>query len=309
MSHSIRRERPTTRRSGFTLVEILLTLLLMAGIMVTVTQILTNARQVRDQIHNVQERQLIGPAILDLIERDLRALHVYNRLPEELLRVEDRVLAGLDADKLDFVSTTDSLVPFRRYEREKFRRSDLNEVGYRLRVSPASDDFLEIYRREDFGVDEEALEGGSFTLLHDRVKGFDIQIYDEDGPEAEPLEEWSANPDDEERIGLPLRLEITLTLELQPRQISRSLRSDLREMTYVRTVRLPASLILANEVRPLPVIPQPPTPTTTEVGGPGGDTTTTTTGGAGGSTVETFTDGPGGGGDGLFGDGGGRGGG
>ena len=293
---------------GFTLVEILLTLVLMAGIMVTVTQILTRARQVRDQIHNVQERQLIGPAILNLIERDLLALHIYNRPLDELIRIEDRVLSGLDADKLDFVCTTDSLVPFRRYEGEKFRRADINEVGYRLRVSPASDDFLEIYRREDFGVDEDALQGGSYTLLNDRVKGFDIQVYDEDGPEAEPIEEWGTDPENEERIGLPRRIEITLILELQPRQVASGQRSQEREITYHRTIRLPADLLLAQEVHPTPAIPVPVEPNTTEVGGPaGGSQTISGDGGAGGGGdvgVGDILNGTGGGGGGgLFGDG------
>ncbi|MFT5288501.1 MAG: hypothetical protein ACI8QS_000074 [Planctomycetota bacterium] len=257
-------------RAGFTLMEILLTLLLMAGIMLAITEILTRARQIRDQIHNMQERQLVGPAILDLIEHDIRAMFIYNRNPNDLLRIENRVLSGLDADKLDFVASTDSMVPFRRHEGEDFRHADINEVGYRLRVSPDSDDFLEIYRREDFGVDEEAMQGGSFTLLHDRVKGFDIQVYDEDGPDAEPIEEWGEEGGDEEHQGLPLRIEISLTLELNPRLINQTSNRDVREMTYVRTIRLPESLLLAFQVQPVPAIPVPASPNTTEVGGPAG---------------------------------------
>ena len=65
--------------SGFTLVEVLLTLLIMAGIMVTITQVLTGVRKTRDEIHNIQERQLSGPAILSRLERDLRAMFVFDR--------------------------------------------------------------------------------------------------------------------------------------------------------------------------------------------------------------------------------------
>src|SRR5262249_15221466 len=56
-------------RAGFTLVEVLLTLLIMGMIMVSMTQILTAARTSRDTIHNIQETELAGPAILDMIER------------------------------------------------------------------------------------------------------------------------------------------------------------------------------------------------------------------------------------------------
>ena len=72
-------------RAGFTLVEVLLTLLIMSMIMVSLTQILTAARTSRDTIHNIQETQLAGPAILDLVERDLRGLVTYDTT-RELLR-------------------------------------------------------------------------------------------------------------------------------------------------------------------------------------------------------------------------------
>src|SRR6185503_21247483 len=54
--------------AGFTLIEVMLTLVIMAGIMVTITQILNAARTSRDAIHNIQEQQLAGPAILQQLE-------------------------------------------------------------------------------------------------------------------------------------------------------------------------------------------------------------------------------------------------
>ena len=57
----------------------------------------------RDTIHNIQETQLAGPAIMDLIERDLRALLAYDRARGgPAARQEPRDL-GMDADSLDFV--------------------------------------------------------------------------------------------------------------------------------------------------------------------------------------------------------------
>jgi prepilin-type N-terminal cleavage/methylation domain-containing protein len=239
-------------RAGFTLIEVLVTLLIVGGIMLAITQILEAARISRDTIHNIQETQLAGPAIMDLIERDLRGLVIYDRPAEELLRVVNRVQAGLDADSLDFVSTTDSLVATQVDNR--WVRCDVNEVGYRLRPSP-DDDFLELYRREGFGVDDAPFEGGAFTFLHDRVKSLEIQVFEEDGPEAEPLDAWNELGDSD---GLPLRLQIELTLELAPR-IAREQLSvvpiDKRTVVYRRIVRLPPVLIESQEVVPVPVIP------------------------------------------------------
>ena len=254
------------RRAGFTLVEVLLTLLIMSGIMLTITQILNAARQSRDSIHNMQEGHIAGPAILDRLERDLRAIFTFNRDPEFHLRITNRVIAGYDADSIDFVCSTNGLMIEEQLRQDRYVRADANEVGYRLRLNPNLDDFMEIWRREDFGVDEEPFAGGNFAFLHDRVKGFDIQVYDEDGPEAEPLESWGT--EDDEEVGLPARVEIELTIELAPRLVREALVPTYRTMTYRRVIRFPEMLREAQEVQPVPVIPRivPPLPETDDGG-------------------------------------------
>lgn len=258
MKTQLRRHGPGQRRrkAGFTLAEVLVTVLIMGGIMVSITQILHAARISRDTIHNIQETQLAGPAIMDMIERDLRGLVIYNRTKQDHLRVQNRVMLGVDGDSIDFVTTTDNLV--QRYDIDKFLRSSINEVGYRLRPNPSYDDFLEIYRREDAGIDEEPFEGGEFTFLHDRVKDFDIQVFSEDGTDAEPFEDWGL--EESEDIGVPARIEITLVLELQ-RRIEREalMRAPtyLTEVTYKRVIRMPESLRVDEEQIIVPTIPGP----------------------------------------------------
>jgi prepilin-type N-terminal cleavage/methylation domain-containing protein len=260
-------------RAGFTLVEVLLTLLIMGMLMLSMTQILTAARNSRDTIHNIQETQLAGPAIMDLVERDLRGMFVYNRARATALRVENRAMLGLDGDSLDFVASTDGLV-FEEID-NRFQRADYNEVGYRCRPSMDSDDFLEIYRREDFGVDEEPFEGGRYVFLHDRVKAFDIQVFLADGiDDNEPLDEWGMQETDPE-IGVPTRIEISLTLELAPRIQREQLRIvplDRRTVTYRRVIRLPTSLAREDADLLVPTIPRPGTPAAAglPVGGGGG---------------------------------------
>lgn len=245
--------RRGTRAAAFSLIEVMVTLLIVSGIMMAITQLLEAARISRDTIHNIQETQLAGPAIMDLIERDLRGLVAANLDREGLLRIVDRASAGLDSDSLDFITSTDSLVPVPLTDRHV--RSSMNEVGYRLRPNPENDDFLEIFRRESFGVDDDPFEGGGFTFLHDRVKQFDIQIYIEDGPDADVYDDW--DPENEESP-LPLRLEISLTLELAPRIVREQLRYapvDRRTVTYTRVVRLPQLLLDALAIAPVPGIP------------------------------------------------------
>ena len=56
-----------TLRAGFSLVEVLVVLLIVGGLMLAITQLLEATRISRDTIHNVQETQLAGPAIMELI--------------------------------------------------------------------------------------------------------------------------------------------------------------------------------------------------------------------------------------------------
>jgi len=244
----------TPRRAGFTLIEVLLTLVIMTGIMITVTTILNVARQSRDTIHNIQEQQLAGPAILQRLEQDLRGLFLYDRDPRHALLVQNRMLSGLEADTLNFVSATDGLIPWRERPNDPFRRADVNEVGYVLRPSPSSDEFLELYRREDFGVDDKPFEGGQYALLHDRVKGVTIRLYREDGVEAEEIESWGS--DNDEFVGVPARLEIELTLELAPRLAREQLVVTRSEVTYKRILRFPLALQKAQELGVVPIIPR-----------------------------------------------------
>jgi prepilin-type N-terminal cleavage/methylation domain-containing protein len=256
-------------RAGFTLVEVLLVLLIMGGIMLSMTQILTAARTSRDTIHNIQETQNAGPAILDSIERDLRGVLTYDTTRKRQFRVKNRVVFGFDADSLDFVTTTDSLSI--RQEQDRFVRADANEVGYRLRPSPEDDQFLELYRREGYGVDDDPFEGGTFLFLHDRVKGLEIQCFAEDGPDAEAVDEWGVQEGDE-NIGVPARIEIALTLELAPRLVNEQLLAvpiDRRTIVYRRVIRLPEVLRRKEETIAMPVIPRPPAPgAATQTGGP-----------------------------------------
>lgn len=244
---------------GFTIMEVIVTILIMAGIMVSISQILTAVRNTRDRIHNMQEAHLAGPAILDRIETDLRALDDFDREPALALRVTNRVIQGLDADSIDFVATTNSAVIEKQSGADRFVRADLNEVGYRLRANPLQDDFLELWRREDFGVDEEPFDGGNFSFLHERVKGFNIEVFEEDGPEAEPLESWGTK--DDEHSGIPARIEIEITVELAPRLVRETLIPTKREVTFRRIYRFPESLRLAQEIQPVPFIPSVPSPT------------------------------------------------
>jgi prepilin-type N-terminal cleavage/methylation domain-containing protein len=263
-SRAGRSRRPVRRAgpsAGFTLVEVMVVMLIMSGLLVSISQVLNAARSTRDLIYNVQETQLSGPAILDLIERDVRGLFLFTRFPGDALLVRDRVSAGFDADSIQLVTSNNALL--RTESRDEFVRSDICEVGYVVRPNPdAPNDFLEIWRRENYGVDDLPFEGGRFSFLHDRVKGFDIQLFEDIGDNAEPLDAWEEG---NHKAPLPRRIEITLTLELAPRLVGESLAvapTDKRTLEYKRVIAMPNSLLTALDLQPVPRPPEilPPVP-------------------------------------------------
>lgn len=252
-----RPRRGGTGEAGFTLIEIIVSVLIMGMMLAAISQMLTSVRMSRDLVHNIREIHLAGPAILDLIERDLRAIFT-TQIPRELhLKVENRVMAGEDADRIDFFTSTDSLLV--RYEGERGVRADVNEVGYCLRPNPRNDDFLEIYRREGFGIDEDPQRGGQYIFLHDHIVSFDVEVYAEDGPDTDPLEEWGEDPTDPETQGLPTSLRLRLVIELEPRLLREQLgfMRLKQKRTYERIVRLPESLRMAEAAIPRLGVPTP----------------------------------------------------
>lgn len=286
-----------TNQAGFTMVEVLVTIAIMGLMMTAVTQMLTSVRFARDLVHNEQEQYLAGPAILDMIERDLRGAYVTGFPRIDHFRVEDNVIGGADADRIDFISTTNSLVEYE--DGGDFLRADINEVGYCLRSNPLDQDFLELYRREGFGIDDDPHSDGRYIFLNDRVRNFNIEVFALRGPEDEldPLDDWGLDESDEDILGLPAFIRVTLEIELEPRLLRETLLYTKQLRTYERIISFPEELRFAQEADiPRFVIP-------TGTGSTGGDPSTE----PGGDDVdETEVGGAGGGG---FGGGGGGGGG
>ena len=260
MNHTRPTPKTVAGNPGFTLVEVLLVIVIMSMMFVSISKLMEAARRTRDTIHNFQEMQLAGPAVLELMIRDLRGVFTMSRPRNTWLQVTDRTVNGQDADRIDFVTTTDSLV-VNLGDGSEGTRADINEVGYMMRPNRDNDEFLEVYRREDFGVDDEPFQGGSYIFLSDQVKGFNIEVFTEDGPDAEPYDGWGEISGDEELIGLPAWIRLSLTVELKPRIDRESMDfsgRDRRTMTYTRVVRFPEALRVAEGDIPRLALPQAP---------------------------------------------------
>lgn len=237
------------RQSGFTLIEVMIALTIMSLIMVALYKVLDSSLRIGDVLEHEVRASSAGPTALDLIERDLRRAWVLNLQDDKIFRGEDRTLLGEPADSLVFLSTSGSSTTRRVGDHEV--GAELCETGYRLRINPELPDVLELWRRQDYHVDDEPLRDGSYELVNDRVIGFDVQYYEDHVLEHEPLDEWDA----EERHALPAMIAIHLGLEVGPRIAQEDRRSgDLPNPIrwYDRVIMLDASRDLAMRVHPYP---------------------------------------------------------
>jgi type II secretion system protein J len=242
-----------TIQAGFTLVELLVTLAIMALVMTALLATLQGTVRAHDQsaidIASVRD----GPRILDMIERDLRSIQLYNIREHAVLKGTSERPGGLQGDRIDFLCGNDSSrrVPDSASDGKGpvDVASDLNEVGYRLRSSTLSDDFLELWRREDLFVDEEPFEGGTYEKIHDRVTRFEIVYLDHLGEKSEEKTEWDMS----EQKRLPGAIQINLELQASPELVGGfvELADDEQKLyRYTRVIGFPQEMSLAMSVRP-----------------------------------------------------------
>ena len=142
------------RRGGFTLIELLVAMAIVALILTALVATLQGTLKAHDDIAIEMAAVRDGPRILDMFERDVRSMHLFNIKDGNVLLGKSDHPGGLRGDRIDFVWKRDSS---RRLADPSIKNdlgagiaSRVNEVGYRLRPSSFSTDFLELWRREPY---------------------------------------------------------------------------------------------------------------------------------------------------------------
>lgn len=251
---------PRRKVGGFTLLEVLLAVALTATIMLTIGTAFNALLNARESIDELTESTEAGPRICNLIERDLRGLWTYNIGHNAVFRGRDMDVGSFEADRMDFLTTTDA-VGYVLDSQGNPKRPSLCEVGYWFKQNPRYRDLIEMWRREDPLVDGDNITQGSFQLVHDRLKSFKVTYYKDLGNEAEEFLEWDSATDDK----LPRRIKIEFTIER--RRGSRNVvdnaeidEMEAAEKTYVRHFVLDPAMvdILRAGTAMLPVLPGPP---------------------------------------------------
>ncbi|MDP6928166.1 MAG: prepilin-type N-terminal cleavage/methylation domain-containing protein [Planctomycetota bacterium] len=196
------------RQTGFTLVEVLVAIAITAMIMVSVSGAFLGLLQAREEVEVLSESTEAGPRILALLERDLEGLWHYNVEDNAVFLARNMNVAGFDADRIDFLTTTDAVGVIQDIDGHA-QNPTVCEVGYWLKENQDIPGLLELWRREDAMVDDDLRSGGQFQLVHDRVKNFNITYFETLGHDAEDVLDWDSSAEDT----LPRRMKIEFALE------------------------------------------------------------------------------------------------
>lgn len=248
---TMRARRAGARSRGFTLIEVVVTLAMIGGIMAVIYTVLYSTLDTKRRAELHVARSYIGPLLLDQVEHDIRQMFAFNINHGRILEGEDKRISGQEADELRLVAMTPSTSA--RVDRDKAVFSAVNEVGYTLTENPDNRDFLILWRREDFFVDDDPLRGGKGTPLYRRVTGFDVKYFAELGEEAREEDSWDMEARDDK---FPAAIQVELTIEVEPRGSGERLSAeelDRTRVTFKRYIPLPQDI--AKQVAILPSVP------------------------------------------------------
>lgn len=232
--------------SGFTLLEVMVSILIVSLVMTATYGVLFTTLDARDTIEKQNLEKKIGPAILDRIESDLASAWCWNIHKNDVFFGESRIISGERADYFHFISTQNSSHTLEQDGRPV--RSDLTEVSYLLRQNPNNPEKLQLWRRQDFHVDDKIAEGGLYELIYERIISFSVTYFADLHEDAERLEEWNAK----KRGRFPAAVEILLVMEIDPTLSGYALDEMARDrLTYQRVVFMPSGSELTMAVRPV----------------------------------------------------------
>jgi prepilin-type N-terminal cleavage/methylation domain-containing protein len=221
---------------GFSLLELIAVIMITGFVMYAVYSVLISTLRAKEVVDDTVAVYEVGPQVVELISRDLRNVN------HGLLAGERGLKGGMDGrtsvecSYVDFVTTQDS----RNVVMESNRpyHSDLTEVGYVCRDSDRFNGLLELYRREDWGVDDDPLRGALYYQVYDRVKEFRLEYIEAGKEDADThAEEW----DTEDRKRLPRAIKLRLTIVVgDPEELAA--RGETGEYTFEKIIVLPGGL-------------------------------------------------------------------
>ena len=202
---------PKTRRKeqGFTIIEVILAVGLLATVSVSLFVTMSRSFKVKDNLTVLSERYHEGRQVMRRITRELRMSFLKAQPPEEVQEEGPAVLTRFlgEEDEIYFANTAHIRL------RSEGRESDQAEVAYFLK-RPSYDTPYRgptLFRRESRRVDDRPEKGGSIWPVVDGVKTFKLEYWDDSKEIGDNA--WQRSWDSDDNQLLPARVRVTLELE------------------------------------------------------------------------------------------------
>lgn len=201
-------------RGGFTLLEIIVSLAILGTLVAMTLTNMTNTVRGRDMVLSELRRPKVSNAVISQIVKDLRYLWFGGLTGNAGFVGRSQQVGGRDGDRIDFITARPArTVPLDEENKsEDAPTAQLTEVGYALRQSDTGR-HLELWRREDAYVDDDPTNGGSYTLVYDRIRELSWTYYDRPGEaqEAKGQEEWDSRV--KKRVPYALILQLSFDVD------------------------------------------------------------------------------------------------
>jgi hypothetical protein len=158
-----------------------------------VYQVLQNSVRGQNMVREGLRASKVHNAILGQIFKDFRYIWWDGFTGDTGFFGSSHSLGGMEADAIDFVTARPSRTAQMDPDAPKDAPpSPITEVGYALRVSEKNPDYLELWRREDWFVDDNPVRGGKYSLIYDRITTFNLQYFPipEENLDGRGTDEW-----------------------------------------------------------------------------------------------------------------------
>ena len=230
--HAARRRR--YGHAGFTLLEVVVAITVVAILVTFVYQILQNSVRGQTIVREGLRVPKLQNAILGPFVEDLRYLYWDGFADDTGFIGKHHEVGGMDADSIHFVTARPSRgVGSEEDDRRNRIPSPITEVGYAVRRNEVESEYLEVWRREDWFVDDNPVRGGRYTLIYDKITTFHLQYFPipEENVSGEGVDEW----DTRVKGRLPYAIVLDIKFEVEDKE-ERDRRDREEEVERIRRI-------------------------------------------------------------------------
>lgn len=222
----MKRHPSDSRQRGFTLIEVMIAIAILAGIAMTIYGAFSGMKRSKEGIERLNDRHREGRLAMSRMVRELQSAYLSAHEPIAPVQAVQKTAFigsnGSPGDRIDFATFS------HRRLLENSKDTDQAEVSYFTGVDPENPGRVNLLRRVSPEIDLLPDEGGKTEILATDVDLFEVEYLD--AATGQWQERWDTSQATEQVARLPLQVRLILVLNGGAR------RSSEREMGTIRLV-------------------------------------------------------------------------